>query len=118
MSEEEKKNTYREAKILELLSHPGIIHFREIYKNSAGELCIVMDYADGGDLSKMIKEKKAQGQRLEETKILNLFAQMVLAIKHVHDRKILHRDLKSGNVFLTKNGIVKLGDFGIARMLD
>jgi len=47
MSEEEKRNTYREAKILELLSHPGIIHFREIYKNSAGELCIVMDYADG-----------------------------------------------------------------------
>lgn len=43
---------------------------------------------------------------------------MVLAIKHVHDRKILHRDLKSGNVFLTKDGIVKLGDFGIARMLD
>ena len=43
---------------------------------------------------------------------------MVLAIKHVHDRKILHRDLKSGNVFLTKTGIVKLGDFGIARMLD
>ena len=43
---------------------------------------------------------------------------MVLAIKHVHDRKILHRDLKCGNVFLTKQGIVKLGDFGIARMLD
>ncbi len=60
MSEEEKRNTYREAKILELLSHPGIIHFREIYKNSAGELCIVMDYADGGDLAKMIKERKAQ----------------------------------------------------------
>lgn len=47
MSEEERKDVYREAKILELLSHPGIIHFREIYKNSAGELCLVMDYADG-----------------------------------------------------------------------
>lgn len=47
MKEEEKRNTYREAKILELLNHPGIIHFREIYKNSVGELCIVMDYADG-----------------------------------------------------------------------
>jgi NIMA (never in mitosis gene a)-related kinase len=47
MKEEEKRNTYREAKILELLNHPGIIHFREIYKNSIGELCIVMDYADG-----------------------------------------------------------------------
>jgi NIMA (never in mitosis gene a)-related kinase len=53
MSDEEKKNTYREAKILELLSHPGIIRFREIYKNSVGELCIVMDYADGTFGSKM-----------------------------------------------------------------
>lgn len=68
MSDEEKQNTYREAKILEQLSHPGIIHFREIYKNSAGELCIVMDYADGkyfkfkidigGDLANLIKQHK------------------------------------------------------------
>jgi NIMA (never in mitosis gene a)-related kinase len=39
-------------------------------------------------------------------------------MKHVHDRKILHRDLKSQNIFLTKRGIVKLGDFGIARVLS
>ena len=49
---------------------------------------------------------------------MNLFAQMVLAIQHVHKKKILHRDLKSGNVFLTKAGIVKIGDFGIARELN
>lgn len=47
MSEEDRKVAYRESKILELLNHPGIIRFREIYKNSVGELCIVMDYADG-----------------------------------------------------------------------
>ena len=41
-----------------------------------------------------------------------------MAIKHLHDRKILHRDLKSQNIFLTKNGIVKLGDFGIAKVLS
>ena len=39
-------------------------------------------------------------------------------MKHVHDRKILHRDLKAQNIFLTKRGIVKLGDFGIARVLS
>jgi len=41
-----------------------------------------------------------------------------LALKHIHDRKVIHRDLKSQNVFLTKGNLIKLGDFGIAKMLD
>ena len=47
MSEEEKKETFREAKILEVLNHPNIIRFKEVYKTKKGQLCIVMDYADG-----------------------------------------------------------------------
>lgn len=50
MSEDERKETLREAKILEVLDHPNIIKFREVYKTKKGKLCIVMDYADGGDL--------------------------------------------------------------------
>jgi NIMA (never in mitosis gene a)-related kinase len=50
--------------------------------------------------------------------VLNWFTQICLALKHVHDRKILHRDLKSQNIFLTKKGMIKLGDFGIARVLS
>jgi NIMA (never in mitosis gene a)-related kinase len=50
--------------------------------------------------------------------VLNWFTQICLAMKHVHDRKILHRDLKSQNIFLTKRNFVKLGDFGIARVLS
>jgi NIMA (never in mitosis gene a)-related kinase len=57
MSEEERRETLREAKILEVLSHPNIIRFREVYKTKRGKLCIVMDYADGGDLQSRIKEK-------------------------------------------------------------
>ena len=49
---------------------------------------------------------------------MNWFTQMILALKHVHDRRILHRDLKCGNIFLTKSGMIKIGDFGIARVLD
>ncbi len=47
MNEEEKRVAYKETKIMQLLNHPGIIRFRESYRNSLGELCIVMDYADG-----------------------------------------------------------------------
>ena len=57
------------------------------------------------------------GRLLPESQILDWFVQLCLALKHVHDRKILHRDLKSQNVFLTANGMVKLGDFGIAKVL-
>lgn len=114
MSEEEKKETLDEAKIMENLTHPNIIHFREVYKTKRGKLCIVMDYADGGDLQKYLKNTK---KYLKEDLILNWFTQICLAMKHVHDRKILHRDLKSQNIFLTKSEFVKLGDFGIARVL-
>lgn len=85
MSDEEKKETFREAKILEVLNHPNIIRFKEVYKTKRGQLCIVMDYADGnkatcwiklyigGDLSAMIKNQKEKGGFLSEDQVLNLF---------------------------------------------
>jgi len=67
-----------------------------------------------------LKSNKAKESKtyLEEDEILSCFSQICLAIKHLHDRKILHRDLKSQNIFLTKSGIVKLGDFGISKVLS
>ena len=131
MSEEERRLTLRKAKILEVLNHPNIIRFREVYKKKAGQLCIVMDYADGkfrfcnyiyfpvgGNLGDKIKEGKASGKLLPEEQVLNWFTQIVLPMKHVHDRKIIHRDIKSQNVFLTKSGMAKLGDFGAARVMN
>jgi NIMA (never in mitosis gene a)-related kinase len=124
MTEEERKETLREAKILEVLNHPNITRFREVYKTKKGKLCIVMDYCDGGDLQTKVKNqakiKDASGKVVyfSENEVLNWFTQICLALKHVHDKKILHRDLKSQNLFLTKRGILKLGDFGIARVLS
>ena len=116
MSEDEKRETVKEAKILELFKHPNIIKFREVYKTKKGKLCIVMEYAEGGDLQKKIKDQN--NELFSENQILDWFTQVCLALKHVHDRKIIHRDLKSPNIFLTKENTVKLGDFGIARVLS
>lgn len=67
----------------------------------------------------MFKRINAQkGALFQEDQILDWFVQICLALKHVHDRKILHRDIKSQNIFLTKDGTVQLGDFGIARVLN
>ena len=79
MSEEERRETLNEAKILEVLSHPNIVRFREVYKTKKGKLCIVMDYADGGDLQSMVKErfskKDSRGKvnYLSEDELLNQF---------------------------------------------
>ena len=59
-----------------------------------------MDFADGGDMAKLITDQK--GRYFKESQILDWFTQIALGMKHVHDRKILHRDIKTQNVFLTK----------------
>eukprot|EP00953_Heterococcus_sp_UTEX-ZZ885_P030029 15888-Heterococcus_DN1.PRE.1 len=74
-----------------------------------------MDYADGGDLYGYLKGRK--GVPLAEERVIDWFVQITLALKHIHDRKILHRDLKTQNIFLTLGRVVKLGDFGIAKVL-
>lgn len=81
-------------------------------------LCIVMDYCEGGDMFNKIAKQKELGVLFSERQILTWFVQMALALKHVHDRKILHRDLKTQNIFLTSKGEIKIGDFGIARVLQ
>lgn len=77
-----------------------------------------MSYADGGDLNQKIKEVKLKQEVFPESQIVHWFVQVCLALQHVHERKIIHRDIKTQNIFLTKEGNVKLGDFGIARPLQ
>jgi NIMA (never in mitosis gene a)-related kinase len=109
----------KEAKILEVVSkHPNIVGFKEVYKTKQGKLCIVMEYIDGGDLNLKVAERTLKNDYIIEEQILNWFTQVCLALKHCHDRKIIHRDLKTKNIFITKKGICKLGDFGIARVLS
>ena len=97
MSRKEAKQTEQESTLLSKLQHPNIVSFWESFHDNKGCFCIVMEYADGGDLANFIKLRK--GKYLQESQILQLFVQVALAMKHVHDRKILHRDLK---VFLPK----------------
>lgn len=104
MSESEKREVVQESKLLEALSHPNIVQFIEVYKTKKGKLCIIMDYADGGDVSDKVKAQR--GKNLSEAQVLDWFTQICLGMKHIHDRKIIHRDLKPQNVFLTKKGII------------
>lgn len=77
-----------------------------------------MEYCEVGDLAYHIKEKKKSGEMFTEEEILNWFIQICIALEYIHGRKILHRDVKSQNIFLTNNNTVKLGDFGISKLLE
>ncbi|KAM8889651.1 serine/threonine-protein kinase Nek1 isoform 2-T2 [Synchiropus picturatus] len=115
MSSKERQESRNEVAVLANMSHPNIVQYKESFEEG-GSLYIVMDYCEGGDLFKKINSQK--GVQFPEEQILDWFVQICLALKHVHDRKILHRDIKSQNIFLTKEGTVQLGDFGIARVLN
>ncbi|KAM9084045.1 serine/threonine-protein kinase Nek1 isoform 8-T10 [Megaptera novaeangliae] len=115
MSSKEREESRREVAVLANMKHPNIVQYRESFEEN-GSLYIVMDYCEGGDLFKRINAQK--GVLFQEDQILDWFVQICLALKHVHDRKILHRDIKSQNIFLTKDGTIQLGDFGIARVLN
>lgn len=77
-----------------------------------------MEYCEVGDLSFHIKRKLQKNEHFTETEIFNWFVQLCLSLEYIHGRKVLHRDLKSQNIFLTGNNTVKLGDFGISKVLE
>jgi NIMA (never in mitosis gene a)-related kinase len=106
----------REAQLLSSLKHPNIVAYIESFRSRDHHLNIVMAFCEGGDLYTKIKYRKKQ--LLNEEQIIEWFIQITLALQYMHERSILHRDLKTQNIFLTKQEIVKVGDLGIAKILD
>ena len=83
-----------------------------------GSLNIFMEFAEKGELYTLIQKRKSQYKLFTEDEIMNFFVQIALAVSHMHEKNILHRDLKSKNIFVNKQGLLKVGDFGIAKVLN
>ena len=108
----------REASLLKRLRHPNVVSFIEAYSDTSGAaLHIVQEYCEGGDLSQRLAALRRMRQAMCEAEAAAVLGQVALALKHMHDRSMLHRDIKSANIFLTRTGIVKVGDLGIATEL-
>mmetsp|Transcript_10096 Transcript_10096/g.22265 ORF Transcript_10096/g.22265 Transcript_10096/m.22265 type:complete len:390 (+) Transcript_10096:1-1170(+) len=117
MESKERKGAVNEVRVLSSLKHPYIVSYQESFIES-GMLCIIMDYAEGGDLYAKIQRARKGNQPFPEQQILRWFTQAALALKYMHDKLVLHRDLKSQNLFLTSCGRLRIGDFGIAKALE
>ncbi|XP_047593045.1 serine/threonine-protein kinase Nek11 isoform X2 [Lutra lutra] len=104
-----------EAQLLSKLDHPAIVKFHESFVEH-DNFCIITEYCEGHDLDCKIQEYKEAGKTFPESQIIEWFIQLLLGVDYMHERRILHRDLKSKNIFL-KNNLLKIGDFGVSRLL-
>jgi hypothetical protein len=100
----------REMAILSRLRHPHIVRYYGGGKDKTQHF-YAMEYMDGGSVEQMLKKKG----RFTWDETIAYSRQVVLALEYAHNHGIIHRDLKPANLFLGKDGLVKLGDFGIAR---
>jgi NIMA (never in mitosis gene a)-related kinase len=117
MSEREIQGAYLEAELLKRLDHPNIVRYKDSYCES-GFLIIVMENCEVGDLAYHVKMKNKQGEFFTEAEIMNWFVQICMALQYIHSLGVLHRDIKTSNIYLTSNNTVRLGDFGISKVLQ
>ena len=95
----------------------NIISYKEsFYEDSTSSLCIVMEYADGGDLYNKILQFKKRGDNMPEKEVWHIFIQIIRGLQALHELKIVHRDIKCANIFITKDGVVKLGDLNVSKV--
>ena len=117
LSEKEKQNSLNEVRLLASIKRNYVISHKQAFLDEKDStLGIVMEFADGGDLYQKIVEHKKTTTFFEETDIWRIFIQLVKGLKALHDLKILHRDLKSANVFLLRDGKAKLGDLNVSKV--
>jgi NIMA (never in mitosis gene a)-related kinase len=81
-----------------------------------GALIIVTSFCEEGDLFNLIRRKASKKEFFTEAHIMDMFLQTASAVRYIHSKKVLHRDLKTQNIFIAKGGIIKLGDFGISKV--
>jgi serine/threonine protein kinase len=113
----EKRRKYAIAEILCLSTcdHPNVIKYIDDSGGEGEEIVIIMELADASDLGTQLRSGNAT---FSEREAGIFFTQLILALHHIHRRRVIHRDIKSDNIFFTACGLVKIGDFGFSQQYD
>ncbi|EPR56925.1 CMGC kinase, CK2 family [Toxoplasma gondii TgCatPRC2] len=122
MTPEEVEEAKNEVQVLtKLVDSPFTVSYKGAFASTylrVPHLCIVMEYCAGGDLGKLIKDRKRQGKPFSETTLRTWLLQLTLSLHFMHKHKILHRDLKPANVFLDQDNYIRVGDLGLSKILE
>ncbi len=109
----------KEIDILKKINHPNIVALYEaIISKDNKYIEILTEFVDDGDLQMKIDNYKKENKHFEEKQLLDWLSQLCVALHYIHSKNILHRNIKPSNIFLMKEGYVKLGDFGMAKIIS
>ena len=116
-SKEQKEDYFEsEIELLKSLNHPNIVKYYKSFRED-DKLYIIMEYFDNGDLDDYIKVLKYEKNKVKKEEIWNIFYQSISGLTYLHSSKVIHRDIKPANIFMTKNKIIKIGDFGVSAVV-
>eukprot|EP00798_Chlamydomonas_sp_ICE-L_P011207 gene11207-18827_t len=116
MNQAEREDCVNEVRLLASVAHPNVISYNEAFLDG-NRLCIIMEYAPSGDLAKVIKKFTTMRSPMPEDLVWKYFIQIARGLGALHHMKILHRDMKPGNIMILENDVAKIGDLGIAKLL-
>jgi len=103
-----------EARTMARLNHPGIVHVHDFGETADGLLYFIMEFVEGSDVQQLIRQQR----RLPSSYALPIAAHVCDALAYAHSHAVIHRDIKPANIMLTRDGVVKVADFGLARLDD
>lgn len=105
----------KEAKIMGTLDHPNIIRYHTSFLEG-DHLYILMEYAQKGDLYKILREQRTKKKYISEKDLWEYAHQIIQGVAYLHANNIIHRDIKCLNIFLSEGKTIKLGDMGVSKI--
>lgn len=111
------ENANSEIECLQTLNHFTVVGYDSHYERE-NQIALVLEFVPAGDLRAEIKRRFANKKFFEEHEVGFIFLQVLMALEHVHACNIIHGDIKSANILLQTNGLIKLSDFGLSQKFE